>query len=175
MQPLAIIAALGTNDRCIGRAGQLPWKLPEDMKRFKALTTGHVAIMGRKTFESLPPKFRPLPERFNVVMTKDPEVLAARHVGERWPDTAVVETLNDAFLAHEVFASDYPDMQFVIGGAEIYKLALPFATHMFLTLVDQDTADGDAFFPRVDFAEWQYVEVREAETFAGRFVDLVRR
>lgn len=135
MARIAIIAAIGKN-RELGKGGELLWQLPDDMRRFKALTTGHPVIMGRKTWESLPPKFRPLPGRTNIVVT--------RQSGYRAEGAVVVDGLSDAFLA----AADAPgaDETFVIGGGELYTAALPYATRLCLTLVDA-TAEADTYFP----------------------------
>jgi dihydrofolate reductase len=132
---ISLIAATGQN-RELGKDGRLLWRLPNDMQRFKELTTGHPVIMGRKTWESLPQMFRPLPGRTNIVVT--------RQVGYDAPGAVVVDGLPDAFLA----AADAPGANetFVIGGGELYALALPYATHLYLTLVDV-TADADTFFP----------------------------
>lgn len=132
---LSIVAAIGKN-RELGLAGNLLWHLPDDMKRFKALTTGHPVIMGRKTWESLPERFRPLPERTNIVVT--------RQAGYTAGDAIVVDGLSDAFLAAE--EAPGADETFVIGGGEIYAAALPYTTRLYLTLVDE-TAEADTFFP----------------------------
>ena len=131
---ISLIAALGKN-RELGKAGGLLWSLPDDMRRFKELTTGHPVIMGRKTWESLPEKFRPLPGRTNIVVTRQADYAA---------DAAIADSLSGAFLA----AAGAPgaDDTFIIGGGELYAAALPYATHLYLTLVDAE-ADADAFFP----------------------------
>ncbi len=132
---ISLIAAIGRN-RELGRDGKLLWHLPDDMQRFKELTIGHPVIMGRKTWESLPEKFRPLPGRTNIVVT--------RQEGYEASGAIVVDGLSDALLA----AQDAPeaDETFVIGGGELYAAALPYATRLYLTLVDA-TADADTFFP----------------------------
>src|ERR1035437_5709867 len=132
---LSIIAALGKN-RELGLAGNLLWHLPDDMKRFKALTAGHPVIMGRKTWESLPERFRPLPGRTNVVVT--------RQAGYEALGAIVTDSLEAALAAATSAAGS--DEIFVIGGGELYATALPHATHLYLTLVD-DSAEADAFFP----------------------------
>ena len=109
---LTLVVAIARNG-VIGQDNRLPWHLPEDLAHFKALTTGHAVIMGRKTWASLPPKFRPLPQRLNIVVTRDPAFRADGAV--------VVHSLPDAVAA----AGD--KQAFVIGGAEIYGLALPLA------------------------------------------------
>ena len=139
MSALAIIAAVARNG-AIGAGNRLLWHIPGDLKRFKALTTGHAVIMGRKTWESLPEKFRPLPQRRNLVITRDPAYAA--------PGALVVPSL-DAALA----ACAPNETAFVIGGAEIYALALPRADRLELTEVDRDYV-GDVYFPALDRAAW---------------------
>ena len=137
--PLILIAAVASNG-IIGIDNRLPWQLPEDMNHFKTLTTGHAVIMGRKTWESLPAKFRPLPKRINIVITGNPAYRAA--------GATVVHSLPDAVAAacgHSAF---------VIGGAEIYAMALPLAERLELTEVDA-TYEGDARFPEFDRSAWQ--------------------
>ncbi|MCV2368924.1 dihydrofolate reductase [Roseateles oligotrophus] len=126
----------------IGRANQLLWRLPEDLARFKALTLGHAVIMGRKTWDSLPAKFRPLPGRRNLVLTRNPDaqVDGAEQFGNL-----------DAALA----ACEGQERVFVIGGAEIYALALPLADRLELTEVEQDYPDADSFFPAWDSASFK--------------------
>lgn len=135
---LTLIAAVARN-RVIGRDNKLPWHLPEDLAHFKALTTGQAVVMGRKTWESLPPKFRPLPQRVNIVVTRDP---AFRAEG--------AETANSLSAA---VAAAGDKRVLVIGGAEIYAQALPLADCLELTEVDLD-CEGDAFFPEFDCDAW---------------------
>lgn len=120
----------------IGKANSLLWRLPEDLKRFRSLTMGHPVVMGRKTWESLPEKFRPLPGRTNIVVTRDSSYLA--------PGAMVVHTMEEALeLAKK---SDGSEEIFIIGGAELYKAALPLADRIYATVVDAEV-DADAFFP----------------------------
>ena len=141
MSVLSIIAALDRN-RAIGRDNRLPWRLPADLTRFKALTLGHHVVMGRKTFESIG---RPLPGRANVVVTRQPnyEVRGA----------VVVHSLDEALAR---CAGD--DEPFVVGGAEIYRQALPAAGRLYLTEVDTEVAGADAYFPEIDPAEWRLID-----------------
>lgn len=136
MQRIAIIAAIGSRNRALGKGGKLLWHIPEDMRRFKELTMGHLVIMGRKTWESLPLKFRPLPGRTNIVVTRQADYKA---------EGAVVA---DSFEAARAAAARAPgaDEIFVIGGGELYAAALPFANRLYLTLVDDDK-EADTFFP----------------------------
>jgi dihydrofolate reductase len=130
----------------IGRAGAIPWHLPEDMARFKGLTMGHTVVMGRRTWESLPARVRPLPGRRNVVLTRQADYMAE--------GADVVSSLDDALSGDDVW---------VIGGAEIYASALPRATRCEVTEVDMDLPrqDNDALAPVLDEgwlaedAEWQ--------------------
>lgn len=137
MPIVSLVAALARN-RVIGAGNRLPWHLPEDLKRFKRLTMGAPVIMGRKTYESLG---RPLPGRRNIVVT--------RQVGARWNGCEVARSLDDAIA----LAGDAREV-FVIGGAELYAVALPRADRLHLTLIDADYA-GDTFFPAFDPADWR--------------------
>ena len=134
--PLTLIAAVAANG-VIGRDGTLPWRLSADLKRFKALTMGHPVIMGRKTWESLG---RPLPGRLNIVITRNPDYR---------PEGASVAASLDAALA---LAADAAEV-FVIGGEEIYRIALSRADRLQLTEIQQDFA-GDARFPELDRSGW---------------------
>ncbi|MEK7607061.1 MAG: dihydrofolate reductase [Patescibacteria group bacterium] len=133
--PLSIIAAIGPNN-VIGKKGVLPWHLPEDIKRFKQLTMGHPIIMGRKTYESIG---KPLPGRVNIVITRQENFAA--------PGCAVFQSLKEAIAK---FKDQDP---FVIGGAEIYRLALPLADRLYITEVRIPT-EGDVFFPEFDRGQW---------------------
>jgi dihydrofolate reductase len=139
---VSIIAAMAENG-IIGRDGQLPWRLSADLKRFKRLTTGHTVIMGRKTWESIG---RPLPDRRMVVIS--------RQNGYQADGVTIVGSLDEALAvaqsANEVDA-------FIIGGAEVYRLALPKADRLYITLVLADVA-GDTKFPEVDWETWARTE-----------------
>lgn len=140
---LSLIAALAENG-VIGRDNKLPWHLPNDLKYFRAVTIGKPVIMGRRTWESLG---RPLPGRTNIVITRQP---AYEATGAR-----VVATLDEAIrLAESVALIDGQDECVVIGGAEIYALALPRCDRLYLTEVHA-TVDGDAYFPAFDRARWR--------------------
>ena len=119
----------------IGRGGGIPWRLPEDLARFKELTMGHTVVMGRLTWESLPPKFRPLPGRRNVVVTRQADYMAE--------GATVVGSLDEALTG---------DVTWVIGGGQIYAQALPFATRCEVTEVDVELPreDDDALAPVLD-------------------------
>lgn len=127
----------------IGRANGIPWRLPEDQARFKELTLGHGVVMGRLTWESLPAKVRPLPGRRNVVVTRQADFVAE--------GATVVGSLDDGLATHGQERSDSGDV-WVIGGAQIYALALPLATRCEVTEVDVALTreDDDALAPVLD-------------------------
>lgn len=141
---ISLIAALAKN-RVIGKDNDLPWKLPDDMKFFMQTTKGHHVIMGRKNYDSLMPKFRPLPNRTNIVVTRQKEFSA--------PGCIVVHAVEKAL---EIANENREPEAFVIGGAEIYKLALPVAHRLYLTEIDA-TIEGDTYFPEFDKKVWKEV------------------
>jgi dihydrofolate reductase len=145
---LAIIAAVASNG-VIGVAGGLPWRLSDDLKRFRALTRGHAVIMGRKTWESLR---GPLPDRQNIVVTSRAGYVA--------PGAEVVNGLDDALERVEM-----PPPAFCIGGADLYRAALPRASSLHLTEIARPF-EGDVVFPAFDRTAWQEV-AREARTGEG--------
>jgi dihydrofolate reductase len=132
---LVIIAAVAEKNRVIGKDGRLPWRLSEDLRRFKQLTLGHAALMGRKTFESIVARLgKPLPERRNLVLTSTASF-------PDFPDVEIYSSLDDALNA-----AANESMLFVIGGESLYRETLPLAHRLELTIVKGDY-DGDAFFP----------------------------
>jgi dihydrofolate reductase len=137
---ISLVVAMARN-HVIGRDNALPWRLPEDMKRFKAVTWGKPILMGRRTFESIG---KPLPGRTNVVLTRDPHWQAEGTIAVR----SVEEALSRVSQAPELVA---------IGGAEIYRLLLPLAGRIYLTRVEADIA-GDTVFPQLDSAQWKAVD-----------------
>lgn len=163
MAHIAIIAAVGTGTRAIGKDNALLWHLPDDLKRFKELTSGHPVIMGRKTWESLPQMYRPLPGRTNIVVT--------RQEGYKAGGASVVDGLSDAFLAAQ--DAQGADETFVIGGAQVYAEALPYANRLYLTLID-DEKEGDTFFPpyEKEFTKIISDESREWNGLKYRWVNL---
>lgn len=134
-QFISIIAAIGEK-RELGLHGKLLWHIPDDLQRFKRLTMGHPVIMGRKTWESLPEKFRPLPGRTNIVVT--------RQAGYEATGATVADSLETARTA--TTRAEGAGEIFVIGGGELYAAALPYVNRLYLTLVDA-TAEADTFFP----------------------------
>ena len=139
---ISIVVAQGSN-RVIGVDGRLPCHLPSDLRRFKQMTTGHAVVMGRKTFESLPAAVRPLPQRRNIVLSRN----AAYEAGPG------VATAGDLEAALELCEGSC----FVIGGAEVYAQALAVAGRVHTTDVDADPP-GDAFFPPLADGHWRCVE-----------------
>jgi dihydrofolate reductase len=144
---VTLVAAVARNG-VIGRDGTVPWHLPEDMAFFRELTTGHPVVMGRRTWDSLPNRFRPLPGRRNIVVTRNPD----------W-EADGAERSGSLEAALRLAGSDH-DRVFVIGGAEIYRLALPHADELVLTELDVNAA-GDAYFP--DWPRDEFVEVGRDE------------
>lgn len=137
-----MIAAVARN-LTIGKDNDLPWKLPDDMKFFMTTTKGHFVVMGRKNYDSLHEKFRPLPNRTNIVVTRQRDFHA--------PGCIVTHNVNDAIaLAKKGNETE----AFIIGGAEIYKLAMPDADRLYLTEIEAEV-DGDTFFPAFSKQEWK--------------------
>lgn len=158
---ISIIVATSKNS-VIGRDGGIPWHLSADLKRFKALTTGHPIVMGRRTFESIG---RPLPGRRNIVISNSVNAIEGCDVIK-----SVDDLLNDKSL---------DGMIFIIGGGEIYKQFLPYAKKVYLTEVETEIADGDTFFPELNPMEWIEVgreshEADEKNDFNYSFVDYER-
>ena len=137
---ITIVAAVARNG-CIGKDGAVPWRIPEDMQRYRAITMGKVVVMGRKTWESIPEKYRPLAGRTNVVVTRQDEYPLPPGV-ERFAALAA------ALAAHAA------DDVVVNGGAEIYAQAMDRADALDVTHVHRDV-DGDTFFPTIDPARWR--------------------
>ena len=144
--PLALIAAIARNG-VIGKDGDLPWRLPEDLKHFKRTTSGHAVIMGRKTYDSIR---RPLPKRRNIVVT--------RRTDTEFPGCERASSLDEAIA----LARNTDPCPFIIGGASLYEEALPIATELHLTTIDDDV-EGDTYFPS-DLSGFEEVEARTGET-----------
>ena len=156
LAPLALVVAVARNG-VIGRDNALPWHVPEDLKHFKNVTLNHAVIMGRKTFDSIG---KVLPGRRFVIVTRQP--------GLTIPDAEVASSLEEAIA----IARKTDDEPRIIGGAEIYKAALPFVTKIFLTEVHRDV-EGDAFF-HLDRSGFREVERRKGEAEGVEFVTLER-
>jgi dihydrofolate reductase len=164
MPEIVIIAAVARN-RAIGKDNQLLWHIPEDMAHFKALTAGHPVIMGRKTWESLPPRFRPLPGRRNIVISRQTDYAA--------PGAELADSLDNALARLSAVAGP----AFVIGGEQIYRQALPLADRLELTEIDLEPA-ADAWFPEHSTVDWEKsreMAVDRAQGPACRFVTYRRR
>ncbi len=134
---ITIIAAMSEKG-VIGKDGRIPWKISADIKRFAKLTTGHTVVMGRKTFESIPPKFRPLPNRNNIVLTSNPNYQSDGIEICQSTDVLLDVIFKNIFLKKESI--------FIIGGASLYNFYIPFADKLELTFVDGEY-EGDTFFP----------------------------
>ena len=138
--PVVIVAAVGKNTRAIGQENGLIWHVPEDMKRFKALTLGKPIIMGRKTFESILEILgKPLPKRTNIVVTRQADYMAPEGV-------KVTTTLEDAFTEA---VKESPEEIHIGGGAELYRQALPYVDKLFITWFESEQP-GDTFFPEFE-------------------------
>lgn len=157
MARLALVVAVARNG-VIGKDGGLPWRIPEDLKHFKRNTVGHAVIMGRKTWDSIG---KPLVERRNIVVSRNPEL--------RFEGAEVVSSLEAAL----VLAREHDEEPRVIGGAELYRQALPQATRIFLTEVDRDV-EGDTFFPHLDRAEWREISRQPGADPTVSYVTLER-
>lgn len=147
---IALIAAVAENN-CIGKDGKLPWHIPEDLAHFKSLTAGKIVLMGRKTWESLPEKFRPLPNRLNLVITRQTDFLVPAGV-EKYSD------ITTALAAHK------NEDVMIIGGAEIYRATIDLADTLYITHVPKNV-DGDAFFPAIDGSIWKKTNTEPHGTF----------
>lgn len=145
-----------SKNRVIGDSNTLIWHLPEDLKRFKQLTTGNAIVMGRKTYESIG---RPLPNRRNIIITRDKDYSIE--------GCEVVNSLEEAFL---ITGSDC----FVIGGGEIYKQSLSYSEKIYLTLIDKDF-EGDTEFPEIN-SEWKKINKEDFESseFNWSFIEYER-
>jgi dihydrofolate reductase len=153
--PLVSLVVAAAANGVIGRDNAMPWHLPEDLAHFKRLTLGHPVVMGRKTYESILASLgRPLPGRTNIVVTRQPGFAA--------PGCTVVGSLAAAIDS----ARDASEV-FVIGGAEIYRLALPHAQRVYLTRIDA-AFEGDATFPALDPAEWRETAREDHPATEGR-------
>ncbi|MBO5800258.1 MAG: dihydrofolate reductase [Paludibacteraceae bacterium] len=159
---ISIIVACSENN-VIGKDNGLIWRLSNDLKRFKALTTGHAIVMGRKTFESIG---RPLPNRRNIILSKNLEYMEGCEIMRSTDEVLELAKSTDGEL-------------FIIGGGQVYEQLLPFADKLYLTLV-HTVAEGDTFFPALNRDEWTEVaresfKADEKNEFDYEFVDYLRR
>jgi dihydrofolate reductase len=148
---IVIIAAVARN-RVIGKDNRLLWNIPEDMAHFKALTAGHTVVMGRKTWESLPPRFRPLPGRRNIVIS--------RQTGYATPGAELADSLENALKLASTATT-----VFIIGGEQIYRQAMAVADRLEITEVDLEP-EGDAWFPEIAAVNWEKATKTEGAGFA---------
>jgi dihydrofolate reductase len=157
-----MVAAIGEG-RALGKNNDLLWRIPDDLKRFKSLTTGHVVVMGRKTYESIG---KPLPNRTNIVITR-----SSTGLGINDPSVIVVSSIEEALAKAKEIDSDV----FIMGGGQIYEQALPFADRLCLTLID-DKKVADIYFPayEAEFTKVTFHEDREHEGLKYKWVDLER-
>jgi dihydrofolate reductase len=141
---ISLIAAVSAN-RVIGKNNDLPWSLPDDSRYFMQTTKGHFVILGRKNYDSLPAKYKPLPNRTNIVVTRQKDFHA--------PECIVVDSVDKAIA----IAADSGETEaFIIGGAEIYALGLPRGQRLYITEINAQV-EGDTFFPEFDHTEWREV------------------
>lgn len=148
---ISLIAAFSQN-HCIGKNNKLPWNIPEDLAHFKAITKGNVVIMGRKTWESLPNIFRPLPDRKNVVISRQLDYKVPQNV----------ECFSSLSLALEKFKNE---KLFIIGGEQLFKEGLDLADTLFITHVHR-VVEGDAFFPIIDESKWKELKREDHPTYS---------
>lgn len=145
-----IVVATSENN-VIGKGNDIPWYIPKDLEHFKKLTTGNTVIMGRKTYESLPKEYRPLPNRFNIVITRDKSYQAK--------GCLVVNSLEEALRK-----SDNNREIFIIGGGQIYREGLKFAERIYLTKIHKNI-EGDTYFPKLN-KFWKLVDEEEKSGFS---------
>lgn len=139
---ISLIAALSKN-RVIGKNNDLPWHLPDDMKYFMQTTKGHHVIMGRKNYDSIPEKFRPLPNRTNIVVTRQKDFSA--------PNCTIVNSIEQGIA----IAKKVNELEtFIIGGAQIYKEGMALTQRMYLTEIQSDI-EGDTYFPEIPSGKWK--------------------
>lgn len=160
---VSIIAAIGKN-RELGKDNRLLWHIKADMEHFKRLTLNRVVVMGRKTFDSLPQKFKPLPHRINVVITRD----------KNWQFENVL-VFNSLENAIEELKNKHQEI-FIIGGASIYQQALNFADKLYLTIIEKTYPDADVYFPPYAhlFKKIIHEEEHEENGIRFKFMEMIR-
>ena len=168
--PVILIAAIGNNHE-LGRNNDLLWRLKSDMNFFKTTTTGHWVLMGRKSWESLPPKFRPLPNRVNCVITRNAELI-----------TDGAQVFSDLISAIRQSRVSGAECIFIIGGAQIYSQAVRenLMDEMYLTHVDASFPDADVFFPFIEEKQWIIREISsftadEHNEFSGKILHYTKK
>jgi dihydrofolate reductase len=140
----SIVVAFGHTTRVIGKDGDIPWNLPSDLKHFSRLTTGSTVVMGRKTYESIPKKFRPLPKRRNIVLTRNKD----------WKEDGV-EVVNEMTDIFEILEPG--EQVYVIGGESVYRVFLPLCKYLYISYVNSK-AEGDTYFPEFSNELWPIVD-----------------
>jgi dihydrofolate reductase len=141
---ISLVAAVATN-RVIGKDNDLPWRLPDDMKFFMETTINHFVVMGRKSYEALPPKFKPLPNRVNIIITRQTDYQAGNCI--------ITGTIEEALK----YAETHNQREvFIIGGGNIFTQAMPLADKLYLTEV-KASIEGDTFFPEYDHSQWREI------------------
>lgn len=164
---ISLIAAV-TENHVIGKDNDLPWHLPDDMKFFMETTKGHHVIMGRKNYDSLPAKFKPLPNRTNIVITRQKNFLA--------PGCVIVNSLETAI---DIARSANEQEVFIIGGAEIFNQSIHLADRLYITEI-KTTLEGDTYFPLIDKKEWKAISAKShpldaKHNYAFEFVTYQRK
>jgi len=164
---ISIIAAISEN-HVLGKDNDLVWHLPDDMRFFMKKTKGHHVIMGRKNYESIPVKYRPLPDRTNIVVTRQ------RHLS--FPGCEVAHSIGDALV---IAKQNHEEEVFIIGGGDIYRQVLNLTDKMYLTEI-YAVLDGDTFFPNIDKNKWTEMsrkkhDVDSDHEFSFDFVEYVKK
>ena len=156
MKKVIIISAL-TKNRVIGNEGKIPWYIKEDFELFKKFTTNNIVIMGRKTFLSLPEKFRPLPNRINVVISRNLDF----EIEKNYKDFFVFNNLQNSI---EFCKNNFDKKIFLIGGRMIYEEGLNYCSHMYLSFVKKNYL-GDTLFPKFDEKNFKIIEEKSFNDF----------
>jgi dihydrofolate reductase len=128
--------------RAIGKNGQIPWNIPEDLKHFKTLTGTDAVVMGRRTWESLPEKYRPLPNRYNYILTRDQNYNPIEH-----PQVEVINSFDELVVRY----CQSTQVLWVIGGQTLYEMFMPFADEIYMTSIDLDVEEADTFAPLINY------------------------
>lgn len=164
---VSLIAAIAAGNRAIGKNNRLIFHIPEDLKRFKKITSGHVVIMGRKTFEAIG---HPLPNRTNIIITRDPEYFVEGTVVVHSFDEALRQDFGELSRTAQGIETEV----FVIGGGQIYQAAIGLADKLYLTIVEGNP-EADTFFPDYsDFKKKVFEENHESDGLKYKFLDLER-
>lgn len=155
---LSIIVAYAMN-HAIGKNNQLLWHIPADLKFFRKMTEGKIVIMGRKTYESIPENFRPLPNRKTFVLTRDPSYTVDH------PDVQVFTDVEKCLMVAQLTNEEV----MIAGGAQIYEMTLPYVDRIYATIINESFEEADAYFPEIDLEQW---EVTYEGAFASEQLEL---